>query len=1074
MDTVTDLFNRKEIKLVINIKKDDTLNTIKEKVFLSYDLDKNFISPNIMAIGDGVKYITSDIQTKNLKKIIVYNLLNEIEDYVVENISLFLTMDYGLDIIKNLYKSLTPVYTSLTEDDLMLSIKYVLLNMFNVKDYKDDIKQWVEFVKNIKKEITEKYSLISYENTTEENLKDYLFHDEEGNFLYSILNFISTYKIAEQKIDIIKIIKEYPLDKTVPVMVTSSLPDEKSILKIYKNFPKDKVKDWYINKNLETGALTVKQVKGLTFKINHKKGNFSTVIIPKDSGKLTIRSSWTKQDYFNYEGIPEILKDLSLVVKKINTVSNEEISLYDKISSSVNFIFNTKQYISLNKLKIGVKKFNNIFSVNFNNDKNNLDIEYLPDNITIVIRNSEIFDEYSGDYFKSNSVNVTGVTNKEQITTIIRLIGNLLISSDKKAKPVIIFKDFKFQTIVENDDENAKKITKKSKLNIKELKNKGVLIDSVNCQKERQPIISNDPDVLPDEKSYDLIYEGNRFICNNKSYIYPGFTNKNIVCCFSKDQRNKPVYIRNITKKQINNDKNTPYLPDPMILNSNVIKTDKILESERIGLLPDSLYNIFSKDYYRLGVYQNKANFLNVVLRALNDNKSSVKQVIDKIKNLPDSDKKRFLNKKFFNYDQIYDYLSSQFLNHKLVSDIFSFIFKINIIVFEVKEDAISCKKLLYLPYKKYIFVIKNNKYNYELIIRKASKTSIDYTFNKDNKKHCDIIKQILELYKRSCILTYVGYPTPPLNIVEILNKGITVNSQVINSFNKVVYIFTKEIGLVPVIPTKPLPELKSSNIKSNLLKAQEQYNLLLKSKIDYLKPKGQILNIKDKDKTYGIITESGLIVPTQPSQNLDNIPIIHRMFVENIDYLLKNKIPNEDERFSYILNVYFKKELYYRLKLTLSKIINYDKNKALKKSMNDIINDVSYYKTTKTKTKLTTMLKDYINSILLPEVVFTDNKNKLKIIKFKDQERNVCSELKDCSEDKFCVKNGINRCSLFIEKPLYDNFIQKITIEIISKTNKNDIMSGNVKKEFISKDKFISRANEIVLTTEKDLLKFF
>lgn len=1077
MDTVTDLFINQKIKLAINIKKDDVLKTIKEKIFLSYDLDKNFITPNIIAIGDGVKYITSDKEAQNSKRIFVYNLIKEIEGYVVENISFLLLLDEYSDIVKNLYKSLKPVYTSLTENDLLLSIKYILLKTFNVKDFSYDIKQWEASVKNTKKEINEKYSLISYDdNTPQEKLKNYLFYDEKsGDFLYSILNFISTYKLLDEKLDILKIIKEYPLDKTVPVMITSSLEDGKSMIKIYKNFPKEKIQEWYINRDDETGVLSLKRVKGLSFKLKSKKDNFSTVILARDTGRISIRSSWFKKNYFNYDGIYDILKGLSIVVKKIGGVLNKDIMLDKVINTSINFTFNTKKYVSLNKLKIGLKKFNNLFSTNvdtLNNDKNIIDVVYLPDNLVVTIRIGELFDENSGNYFKTNNINVSGISNKEQITSVIKMLGNLLASSDEKTNPITIFKDYKFQTIY-NEEDSSKPIDKKEKLNIKELRNKGVLIDSVNCQKDRQPTIYNDTAILPNEKSYDLIYKGNRFLCNNKSYIYPGFTNKNILCCFSKDQRKKPVFIRNIDKKEIKSDKNTfLYLPDSLILKTNIITTGKILENERIGLLQDSFYKIFPKNYYRLGVYQSKTNFLNVILRALKDDKTDKKQIIEKIKNLPDDEKKKFLNSKFPDYTSIYDYIDNEFLDHKLISDLFSYIFKVNIIVFDVKENSISCKKLLYLPYKKYIFILKNNKINYELIIQKVSKNLIEYVFNTDDEKYKLLVKNIIELYKKSCILNYTGYPTPPLNIVEMINKGISVKSQIINAFNKVVYISTKELGLIPVIPTKPLQDIKISNIKKNILKAKQQYDLLLKTDINYLQPKGQILNSKNKDKTYGIVTSSGLIIPTQPSENLLNVPVIHRILVENIDTLLKNKTPNYDARFSYNLNVYFKRELYHRLKLTLSKILNYAKNNDLKKAMNDIINDTSYYKTSKAKSGLVRMLKDYINSILLPEVAFTD---KLKIIKIDQQKRNVCSELKNCDEDKFCTKKGtINNCLLYIEKPIYDNYIKKITTEMISKSNKNDIMNGTVQKEFIGKDRVISRQDEIVLTTEKDLLRFF
>ena len=46
--------------------------------------------------------------------------------------------------------------------------------------------------------------------------------------------------------------------------------------------------------------------------------------------------------------------------------------------------------------------------------------------------------------------------------------------------------------------------------------------------------------------SYPLIYKGARLICPTEEYPYPGFTQKNAICCFTKDQRNNDKYISNM------------------------------------------------------------------------------------------------------------------------------------------------------------------------------------------------------------------------------------------------------------------------------------------------------------------------------------------------------------------------------------------------------------------------------------------------------------------------------------------------------------------------------------------------
>ena len=94
----------------------------------------------------------------------------------------------------------------------------------------------------------------------------------------------------------------------------------------------------------------------------------------------------------------------------------------------------------------------------------------------------------------------------------------------------------------------------KEKSNIKNLRSEyNIPILSTSCQKQRQPIIDDTREPLknmvdsktkkPLVDSYPLIYKGIRLICPDKEYPYPGFTQKNAICCFTKDQRNNMKYI---------------------------------------------------------------------------------------------------------------------------------------------------------------------------------------------------------------------------------------------------------------------------------------------------------------------------------------------------------------------------------------------------------------------------------------------------------------------------------------------------------------------------------------------------
>jgi hypothetical protein len=87
-----------------------------------------------------------------------------------------------------------------------------------------------------------------------------------------------------------------------------------------------------------------------------------------------------------------------------------------------------------------------------------------------------------------------------------------------------------------------------TKSNIKELRSRGIKVQSKECQKKFQPVI-NVGDALPN--SYTLYYDNNEYNCDNALYPYPGFTKNDIVCCFKKDQRNKTGYLRNMSIHQL-------------------------------------------------------------------------------------------------------------------------------------------------------------------------------------------------------------------------------------------------------------------------------------------------------------------------------------------------------------------------------------------------------------------------------------------------------------------------------------------------------------------------------------------
>lgn len=1019
MRRVVDRFSNKIIPLKFDFKDTDTLDNIKKKVFVSYNLDENFITPEIMAISNGKNYITSENDIKNskdLSSLVVFNLINEITDYVLKNINIFISGDISSPTIDKLFVSLKKSYTSLTKEDLLLVVEYILSKHVNL-DFKDEIKIWGEKSRSLQKEI-EKYLKTVYNDkgsTTDNISKDIILagkNEEEGEFIYSLINSNVKFKISDENIDLTAIVKEYKLDSNVPLMFIKNPVTLKPIVKVYEKFPREQIKEWV----KKTDADEIKSPKGLTFKLKTCNNMYSTVVISDEKNlgtRLSIRCGWVKDEKARVKDIKDCYKNLNKVIKKINSIfPGKDISLGEPKVSFINFQFNTKKRVSLAKISSVVKNFKNVFKLEEKERKKEfVKLVYLPLNINVLIRNSEIQD--GEQKIKANVISSSGVKNEKHIYSIIKDVGKLITNAEGQKK-VIEFKDFQF---IENTEEDEDAAVKVKKIEIKKLKEKGAPIDTKGCQTQRRPVISQTENAL--SGSYPLVFEGNRYICKNPDYKYPGFTAKNAICCFKKDQRDKDVYKRNVSENNVvegDSDK----ISDRDIIKPIIIKSEKILEKNRLGVLRDYMYKIFDKEFLRLGVLQNKNSLLNCLNIAWS---------------------------KSFSQDDIKDEEETSEI------ELLSNLFKTNIIIFVAEKGIIKCKEDSFMPFKKFVFVIKNNA-NYELIVLKESSSKLKKVFDRGD----DISSKVLDIYKKSCIVKYSGFPDTPMTIVDILEKGIKVYGQITNDFKKTVYLET-DIGLIPIIPFKTVKTIKTTTFKSAKLDADTQLDLLLKSKVTYLQPVGQILN--KKGETSGIVTKSFLIVPVNDTKEILNLPVIYRQFDENIDNILFNHTPTTDKRFSYMLEVKFTKEMYERLKYTLSHMLV--KYKVLRENIETILTKFKYKDQ---EDKINTLVSS-LDLILSGEVIFLD-----KIVpKDIGNIRNVCSSLsiENCSTDVFCI--GKEGCKLGIEKKIYKNFLKKLSLEMV--WNK-DIMEGKVKREFLDKNNFLKRKDEVVLLDDNDIKKYF
>jgi len=250
------------------------------------------------------------------------------------------------------------------------------------------------------------------------------------------------------------------------------------------------------------------------------------------------------------------------------------------------------------------------------------------------------------------------------------------------------------------------------------------------------------------------------------------------------------------------------------------------------------------------------------------------------------------------------------------------------------------------------------------------------------------------------------------------------------------------------------------------LLSPSHQFKLLtsIKNPLTYIKPIGKIHDISGKYIT-GFLTSSGLIIPTTlGSTSSIRLPVIYQQFVDNIDtylYSYGNGNGNilSDDSTSYMSFLTYYTSLYYRFKYSFSTLIN----------LQDNINYKNQFIKLKTSSDNHILYQNLIDIIMKSEVTFI-NKTTRSITNL--QNHTLCSKISSskCSQEQFC-KNVHNTCLLAIERELYYNFLKKLSLEIVWNT---DILSGNINKEYYSKDNFIKRKHEILLLTNEDIKRFF
>lgn len=526
-----------------------------------------------IALSDSKEYIkTSEIE--NLKRVYVFFIENEIIPFAEKNVNRLLVEKEK--IIEYLYKGLKGIYR-----DMSVNRVFYYIDLFLYTKGLTGIEP-----------IREKFTVPDL-TINKNTIKKILGFPIK----YSVITTNLVFRV-DIKTDIEEIVRTIKLDKNIPVVLS-----KKSGIRVLKNFPSQKIEDWFKGKKL----------KGITFRIKggDTKNEYYLASISDVTNRLVLRLNFKKTENISFENIPGIVcKGLKDLTKRIeNIVSLQDMSIFRNISYSVIQI-SSKVYFEDVQLKGTLKEFSDIFGT-FSDSSGFLKLKYIPDKSVIIM-----FKNTSDEKGKSlRLIEISGLNIYSDINLLMHHISSLIDKSKDKKVVKLTKKGFEETVVIQKQKEI------KQKQDIKILNERGLKIDTVSCQKKRQPVIYVENQHKNDKITYllDTKVSGTKVFCGQANdYIYPGYTSQGSICCFLKDQRLKPAFIKYNSKEEESKKLKVEIL-DKKIINSFKTKLTK----GRLGCIPEHLKPAF-EGMYRVGlgtrIDDSLRNKYNVVI--LNDNES--------------------------------------------------------------------------------------------------------------------------------------------------------------------------------------------------------------------------------------------------------------------------------------------------------------------------------------------------------------------------------------------------------------------------------------------------------------------
>jgi hypothetical protein len=509
---------------------------------------------------------------------------------------------------------------------------------------------------------------------------------------------------------------------------------------------------------------------------------------------------------------------------------------------------------------------------------------------------------------------------------------------------------------------------------------------------------------------------------NQPDHKYFGYSSKSIPCCFDKERDQE------ISRKKKDTDITKQY----------IITSDKLLNYQKIGVLPEQISILFNKlnieedlNFYRMGIIQNNSAFLNAILLGVNDPSINgiydFKRIVSEyLKQNPIEFKKANNGNLAVKYRSIDNYLNyignkNNIIHWYEIIDILEKVVNHNIIILDTTDESkikIKCRPNLKMTSDRTIIILykkEANKDTFELAIGLKSVDSKN-ELNKSFEYNSLIVQFLIEYYNNSCVKEnqypdkYSYNPLPTAQ--EILEKyGDDIKFQIVNSFNRTSLLMKKNNFLIPILETGIIEGVEIMSF-SKLIK--ENKLLSLKNYID-----NELFTITGKANTTvptigGAMTSFGYIIPyIKTPTDKDYLPELEFIYYLDIDEKLAefNKISEDSDNIKYIKDIDELNTLLFKIKTIIAQKLSSTKKNYVdvKNYLEEIIkhkdiarinkidailfifNQIKTIKKLENKTKkldfifrtiANEMLNDNISNLLLNNIVTSNTFNRNEVVK--------------------------------------------------------------------------------------------